>query len=64
MSKPIIIHENRRFDWTINELAKIQVLWIKGKKPTEIALELKENVEDIALVLMDLYFKGEIEIPD
>lgn len=62
MSKQIIIHENRRFDWSINELVKIQFLWIKGKKPSEIALEMKLNVQDVALVLMDLYFKGEIEI--
>ena len=62
MSKQIIIHENRRFDWNINELAKIQVLWIKGKNPSDIAYEMKLKIEDVALVLLDLYFKGEIEI--
>lgn len=61
-SKKIIIHNNRKFGWTMNELAKIQFLWIKGKNPTEIANEIKEDVKDVALVLMDLYFKGEIEL--
>lgn len=62
MSKPIIILEDRKFDWTTEELEMIQLLFLSGKKPTEIASETKNEVEDITLVLMELYFKGEIEL--
>ncbi|MDT2864665.1 hypothetical protein [Vagococcus carniphilus] len=62
MSKPIIIHEERKFDWKTDELDLIQLLFLSGKKPTEIAKETKNEVEDITLALMHLYFKGEIEL--
>ncbi|MFW7432869.1 hypothetical protein [Vagococcus carniphilus] len=62
MTKPIIILEDRKFDWTTDELDMIQLLFLSGKKPTEIAKETKNEVEDITLVLMELYFKGEIEL--
>ena len=62
MTKPIIILDDRKFDWTTDELDMIQLLFLSGKKPTEIAIETKNEVEDITLVLMELYFKGEIEL--
>lgn len=62
MSREIIIHQDRKFDWTIKQIATIKQLWLEDYYPTQIALAMKQDVEDITLVLMDLYFKGEIKL--
>lgn len=61
MSRKVIIHEDRKFDWTEDELARIQILWMQGKLPSEIASIVKQDVEDVALVLIHFMFEGEIE---
>lgn len=56
-----IILEDRKFIWEDEDIKEFKQLWEQGESLPLIALKLKCNVTDLALLIIDQAEEGKIE---
>ena len=62
MSDVIILDDGYKYFWKKEQIAEIKKLYLEGYYASQIALAMKESVEDITLVLIHLLFNRQIEL--
>ncbi len=62
MSDVIILDEGYKYFWNKKQIEEIKTLYQEGYYVSQIAIAMKETVENITLVLIDLLFKKQIEL--
>ncbi|WP_277630373.1 hypothetical protein [Atopococcus tabaci] len=59
---PTLILENAKWIWQREEIEQFRQLWADGWNVKQIAALMKENPDDVALLVMDQAQKGKIEV--
>lgn len=62
MNDVIILDDGYKYFWKKEQIEEIKTLYKEGYYASQIALAMKETVENITLVLIDLLFKKQIEL--
>jgi 16S rRNA C967 or C1407 C5-methylase (RsmB/RsmF family) len=60
--KPIEILEDLKRSWYPDEISRFIKMWNAGECITKVASELKKDVDEVALLVIDQKRKGAIEI--
>lgn len=63
MSKKIVICEKMKFIWTEEDLNGVRDLHFKKMNVWEIAKEIREEPENVALALFHLSWEGRLDEP-